>query len=359
MLTAMCTQEMRFREAYERRSIPRQGPFQSCPGPDPNRDYGDLRAIRETPTGLAPGLPAKFFDQPTVSDLVAAGPVAIPEGTIIQTTFARSRLSGESIAVARDQLVAQLDQPIQSGGKVLVQAGKEIHLKARVLGPGSEPNSVRIAIAADYLETSDQRRVNFTSSEIVQTYVANSLGPRSPGVALGIENGAKMSFTVGPGQAALATPASAPTSVRSPAAAPIPGQSLPQIPSRTIARQPPPPSAAPAVVQPAFDRAAPAHPVEPMPQGVGTNAAMRDLSQRYTELVARSTQAKAGLAQIEQQLARQRLGLRSDIVNARTRMDTQLRAANESISRGDANQAEQSLQYAQAALETLEKFLGR
>jgi hypothetical protein len=96
-----------------------------------------------------------------------------------------------------------------------------------------------------------------------------------------------------------------------------------------------------------------------MPQGVGTNAAMRDLSQRYTELVARSTQAKAGLAQIEQQLARQRLGLRSDIVNARTRMDTQLRAANESISRGDANQAEQSLQYAQAALETLEKFLGR
>jgi hypothetical protein len=112
-------------------------------------------------------------------------------------------------------------------------------------------------------------------------------------------------------------------------------------------------------VQPASDRAASAQPVAPLPPVAAATPQMRDLSLRYADLVRRSAQAKAGVAQIEQQLARQRLGLRIDIVNARSRMDTQLRTAFEFIGRGDADQAEQSLRYAEAALGILEKFLGR
>jgi hypothetical protein len=119
----------------------------------------------------------------------------------------------------------------------------------------------------------------------------------------------------------------------------------------------PPPGSVPSAVQPASVQSAAVQP--PPAPTTAVTPQLSDLRQRYADLVRRSAEVKTGLAQVEQQLARQRLGLRRDIVNARSSMDTQLRTAAESIGRADADRAEQSLQYAEAALETLEKFLGR
>jgi hypothetical protein len=64
------------------------------------------------------------------------------------------------------------------------------------------------------------------------------------------------------------------------------------------------------------------------------------------------------LAQLERRQAAQGLGLRSDIREARDRLDTQLQAATLAVGRGDTDQAEQSLRYAEAALAEIERLLG-
>jgi len=146
------------------------------------------------------------------------------------------------------------------------------------------------------------------------------------------------------GQAALATPASGPAPAGRAVAVPAPGQTS-QIPGPT-----------PPTIQ-RVDQVAPVQPA-PAPDAAGTPP-MRDLSQRYTLLLRQAEQGKAALGQLEQRLASQGLGLRSDAIAARTRLDTQLQAANEAIGRGDASQAEESLRFAEAALETIQKILGR
>jgi hypothetical protein len=79
---------------------------------------------------------------------------------------------------------------------------------------------------------------------------------------------------------------------------------------------------------------------------------------RYNSVSSRATSAKAGVAAFEQRLNGQGLALRADIRDARSRLDTQLRAAVDAIQVGNEDRAEESLRYAENALSTMEKFLG-
>lgn len=194
MLTAFCTQNMRFRWAYATRRSPRPGPPPSCSAPLPNR--GEVPAILGATVGAAPGLPAKLLaPPPPVSNPAAAPPVVIPEGTVLQVSVA-SPINAEAIGVPGVVFMARLEQPVQAGGKVLVRAGAIIMLKARLVGPGPGPNTVRMSLAADYVKVNDQR-VPFTSSEAVQTVLAKRLGPQTPGVPNSVPANTKLSFTVG------------------------------------------------------------------------------------------------------------------------------------------------------------------
>ena len=200
-----------------------------------------------------------------------------------------------------------------SGADFQGLVGKTVELRGRV----AKQNSCGARTAGLEMTVPTQISVSSTSAASPA-----SSGGRTKGSATGI-----------PRPVAQEVPANAPPEGANPLPLPAPGPSLPTSAERATSAQPAAAAAA-------------------TPQ-------MRDLSQRYADLVRRSAQAKAGLAQIERQLASQRLGLRIDIVNARTRVDTQLRTALVSIDRADAAQAEQSLRYAEAALGIIETFLGR
>ena len=62
---------------------------------------------------------------------------------------------------------------------------------------------------------------------------------------------------------------------------------------------------------------------------------------------------------MQQQMARQGLNLRGDMLETETRMDYQMKEAMDYIRSGDVDQARSSMQMAQRAVETIEKFLGR
>jgi hypothetical protein len=62
---------------------------------------------------------------------------------------------------------------------------------------------------------------------------------------------------------------------------------------------------------------------------------------------------------MEQQMARQGLGLRADVREAEIRMDYLMKEAMGSIRGADAEGAKRNLQMAELALESIEKFLGR
>ena len=108
-------------------------------------------------------------------------------------------------------------------------------------------------------------------------------------------------------------------------------------------------------------QATPAAPPPPAPGGGqrARAAEIRDLQQQYDLLAVRAGTVKNGLGSLKQQMARQGLGLRGDIVATEGRMDLQMRRAQDSIRNGDTDQARESLQLAERAVESIEKFLGR
>jgi serine/threonine protein kinase len=167
------------------------------------------------------------------------------------------------------------------------------------------------------------------------------------------QNPAPQAPTPAPSSAA---PAQAPAAVV-PAPAAAPAATQPTRPAQAVPAQVSAPVAAPVPV------AAPTQAAQP---GAAPPAATRtpspelnQLREQFNEISIRASTAKEGLASIEQQMARQGLGLRGDMRETRTRLDYQLQEAMASIQRGDVNGARQNLQYAQRAVETIEKFLGR
>lgn len=86
---------------------------------------------------------------------------------------------------------------------------------------------------------------------------------------------------------------------------------------------------------------------------------MNELRQQYNLLAVRVSAAKSGLQSIQQQMRRQGLDLRGDILEAESRMDYQMKEAMDSIRANDPAAATNEMRMAERALETVEKFLGR
>lgn len=171
-------------------------------------------------------------------------------------------------------------------------------------------------------------------------------------------------------------PAPAPIATEAPVSQP--GKSPPRVAqrpsSRPIAAQPPagqqsaPPAQAPPVQQPTQPAEsqkglqslpAPQKELQAPPAPHPEQAELNELRERYNELAIRAEAARGGLSSIQQQMARQGLGLRGDIKDAELRMNTQLNSAANSLSASDVEGTRRQLQYAETAISTIEKFLGR
>jgi hypothetical protein len=169
----------------------------------------------------------------------------------------------------------------------------------------------------------------------------------TPGASPASSGGrAKRSATGTPRLAASEVPANAPpVDVANPPAAPAPSPSL----------------------QTSTERATSA---QPIPPPIATPEQVRDLNQRYSALLLRASQARAGLTRTENQTTRDQIragrlpeprgsSTPPNVRDARTRMDSELHAAGNFISQRDAVHADESLKAAEDALGVVEKFLGR
>jgi serine/threonine-protein kinase len=86
---------------------------------------------------------------------------------------------------------------------------------------------------------------------------------------------------------------------------------------------------------------------------------MHELTQQADQLNIRAKTARLSLTSLKTQMSNQGLGLRSDVVEAETRMNHHLEKAKSEIASGDAVSAEKDLHAAEAAAEYIEKFLGK
>jgi hypothetical protein len=82
------------------------------------------------------------------------------------------------------------------------------------------------------------------------------------------------------------------------------------------------------------------------------------MREQLPQLGIRVGAAHASLTNLERAQSRQGLGLRSDIVATAQRMDYQLTSAEDALKRGDAAAAKKSLDAAERAVSSIEKFLG-
>lgn len=179
-----------------------------------------------------------------------------------------------------------------------------------------------------------------------------------------------------PAPAAAADTAPVTTPAPAPAAVVEPPKPVTPAVQRPPAQKPPPqaPKAqvqitpaqpviqAPVQVQQPAVQAPPPQPAPvqtPPPAKPAANAQLNELRQQYNELSIRATTAKNGLRSIQQQMARQGLNMRGDILAADSRVDYQMKEAMDYIRSGDAEQARTAMEMAQRSLDVIEKFLGR
>jgi len=86
---------------------------------------------------------------------------------------------------------------------------------------------------------------------------------------------------------------------------------------------------------------------------------MNELRQQYNQVAIRVGAAKSGLRALQQQMQRQGVDMRGDMLEAESRMDYLMKESMDSMRAGDADSSRTSLQMAERSLETIEKFLGR
>jgi serine/threonine protein kinase len=169
--------------------------------------------------------------------------------------------------------------------------------------------------------------------------------------------------TAQPTAAPPTTPAPAQTPVES-AAPPVqaPASQAPvrkppvaaQVPSRSPAAQRP----AQPEQQPAASQQTPSQSSQP-PARPAASAQLNELRQEYNQVAIRVGAAKSGLRGLQQQMQRQGVDMRGDMLEAESRMDYLMQESMGSMRSGDVDSARTSLQMAERSLETIEKFLGR
>lgn len=116
----------------------------------------------------------------------------------------------------------------------------------------------------------------------------------------------------------------------------------------------------PSVASPASGAPPPvSSPPQTAPPAAANAEELRSSRELLMLLGTRANSAKASLTSLKQQQARMGTNLRGDVLTAEQRMEIYLDEAEASLRAGDAGKAKASLQTAERALETIEKFLGR
>jgi eukaryotic-like serine/threonine-protein kinase len=193
---------------------------------------------------------------------------------------------------------------------------------------------------------------------------AENKAAESPAVPATPAPAPKPDTTAQPTAAAPATPASAQTpvetaatQVQAPASqAPVrkPPVAAQQVPSRSPAAQRP----AQPEQQPAASQQAPPQSSQP-PARPAASPQLNELRQEYNQVAIRVGAAKSGLRALQQQMQRQGVDMRGDMLEAESRMDYLMQESMGSMRAGDVDSARTSMQMAERSLETIEKFLGR
>jgi predicted nucleic acid-binding Zn-ribbon protein len=98
----------------------------------------------------------------------------------------------------------------------------------------------------------------------------------------------------------------------------------------------------------------------PAAQASTTNTAELDqLEQEIDGLAARATAVNNSLDHLQQEQARQGLGLRGDMAARQQSMKSNLAKAQDALEKGDAARARRFSDQAQKDIDALEQFLGR
>jgi hypothetical protein len=151
----------------------------------------------------SPAVPAAPQPSPVSASRTAPVPNraaarAIPGTWPLQVALSEA-ISADALKSGRDFRALSL-VPVMSGGKMIVPPGVMVYLKVRALGPGSQPNSIRLALAADYAEFSGTR-VSLASSEVERVILTESGGPPRPGIPSRLSANTRLPFNVSPAAA--------------------------------------------------------------------------------------------------------------------------------------------------------------
>jgi hypothetical protein len=124
---------------------------------------------------------------------------------------------------------ARLDRPLAVGGRTVLSIPTIVALKARIVGPGTRPNTVQIGFSTYWAERNgSEGGYELKSDELVFTVARR--GPAPPGLNLFVPLDTKLRFTIGSSAssaapaagAATATPPARPAPAPPSAAAPPP-----------------------------------------------------------------------------------------------------------------------------------------
>jgi hypothetical protein len=124
---------------------------------------------------------------------------AIPGAWPLQVALSEA-ISADALKSGRDFRSLSL-VPVMSGGRVIVPPGVMVYLKVRALGPGPQPNSLRLALAVHYAEFNGTR-VPLASNELERVIFTMSGGRPRPGFPSGLSVNTRLPFAVSPATAA-------------------------------------------------------------------------------------------------------------------------------------------------------------
>ncbi len=86
---------------------------------------------------------------------------------------------------------------------------------------------------------------------------------------------------------------------------------------------------------------------------------MEELENEADHLYSRADAVESGVGSLEQQMNQSGLGLRGDVVSARSNMRNDLAKAKQALETSDTDRARKYLDQASHEVEKLEEFLGR
>lgn len=264
--------------------------------------------------------------------------------------------SGEAFRAALNSLMPAVQAAPQVAAKALppppsppVRQKKDRRLLYMVAG-----SVATIAvIAATLIELPKFRKAGASSTTATQQLVVSQTAPPA------VSEIPPSQPTIAPPTAATTGNASMPSTQKQPAAQLHTDPARPALPNQQVAQlQPPAQMQTQPPVQPPQTQAQ-LPPVQQAPAVAKNTAELSDLRDRLLQVSARATSIESSLTRLQQEQAKQGLGLRGDMVAAQQRLNYALNEADSNLKQGDAAGAKKRLDNAERDLEAIEKFLGR